>query len=154
MKIIKLLSLISLAGLFACNGGSSSNSGMMFTGSLTQGDSVEHSANLNLRHGAGENIESVQVCALGECSTTDVNGTWGFAVTEDFKGGPVLFSLDGHGISTTAVVDVPELAEEVFVHFQNEATGIVVHHMSVDGVEVELEHSDAAHEDDTEHMHE
>lgn len=95
----------------SCGGGGSSDSGMVIEGQLTQGGGVAHSA--ALRHGAGENIENVSVCALGECSVTDSEGRWGFVAPEGFTGGEVLFNIDGHGLLTSTIVPVPDNASVV-----------------------------------------
>lgn len=139
MSIRKILSL-SLASftavyLSAC-GGSSGNDGIVFQGELTQGEvAVAHSMEFSLKHGAGEKIEMVEVCALGECSTTDSGGNWGFVAPEVFTGGAVEFSIKGHGIDTLVSLDVPEGARDVFVHFERGKGSMVkVHHLMVDGV--------------------
>lgn len=118
-------------------GGSSSDGGIAFSGLLTQGEPATHSASLSLRHGAGENIEEVEICALGECSTTDSAGLWGFVAGEEFTGGPVVFSIKGHGIDAQKLVVIPEGASDVEIHFEHGADNeIALHHMSVDGERV------------------
>jgi hypothetical protein len=115
-------------------GGSSSNDGMVFQGQLTQGGAVAHAAAAE-KHGAGQNIENVEICALSECSTTDADGNWGFVVSDSFIGGSVEFSINGHGIQTSASIDVPEGTQDVFVHFENRGkNGVMVHHLMIDGV--------------------
>jgi hypothetical protein len=129
-------SLITLTAvvLTAC-GGSSGNDGIVFQGELTQGGVAAHSMSLSAKHGAGEKIEMVEICALGECSTTDDGGNWGFVAPEVFTGGAVEFSIKGHGIDTLVSLTVPEGAQDVFVHFERgEGSSVKVHHLVVDGV--------------------
>lgn len=133
MKVQALfVGLVSFV-VMGCNG-SSSNDGMVFQGQLTQGSQASHSE-ASAKHAAGENIENVQVCALGECSMTDDGGNWAFVAPEVFVGGPVEFSIDGHGIQTTASLSVPEGAKDVFIHFERQGKNtVVVHHLMIDGV--------------------
>lgn len=127
-----LIGVVSV--LMAGCGGSSSNDGMVFQGQLTQGSSVGHSEGMD-KHGAGEKIENVEVCALGECSMTDEDGNWGFVAPEVFTGGGVEFTINGHGIETTASVSVPEGTRDVFVHFERQGKNtVIVHHLMIDGV--------------------
>ena len=124
----KLFVIFSLALISAC-GGSSSGAGVLIEGILTEGGgAADHS--LSLKHAAGENIEEVKICALGKCSHTDGQGQWGFVVNPDFTGGEVLFSIDGHGINTSTVVNIPEGADSLFIHFEHVAGGkVALHHM-------------------------
>jgi hypothetical protein len=127
-----LLCFVSALSI-GCNG-SSSNDGIVFQGQLTQGDAVAH-AEATSKHGAGQNIENVEVCALGECSTTDDGGNWAFVAPEVFTGGSVEFTLNGHGLQTNVLVDVPEGSRDVFAHFERQGGNtVVVHHLMIDGV--------------------
>lgn len=150
-KQIKFI-VISFVALvcYGC-GGSSSDSGMLIQGTLVQGSkAVIHSLQnilVNNRHEAGEAIENVQVCALGECSTTDLDGGWGFVANEQFKGGELLLSINGHGISSSLVVDIPAGAENVEISLEHHEDGSVhAHSVIADGVEhQEEEHSSNEH---------
>lgn len=132
-------SLISLTvGLLcilsSCGGGGGSGSGMLIEGTLTEAGGAGH-ATVLLRHSAGQRIENVQICALGECSTTDSEGQWGFVAPEEFHGGEVLFSLNGHGISQAATVVIQPGAEEVIIDFQHVEGGLIeATHVTTDGV--------------------
>ena len=118
--------------LTGCGGGGSSDSGMLIAGTLTEAGGVTHSK--AARHGAGERIEEVEICALGECSTTDSEGQWGIVAPEEFDGGNVLFSVVGHGIDTTLVVDIPEGASEVSLDLQHLEDGTIeAEHITADG---------------------
>jgi len=47
----------------------------------------------------------------------------------------VEFSINGHGIQTTASLSVPEAAQDVFVHFERQGKNtVVVRHLMIDGV--------------------
>jgi hypothetical protein len=127
------LSFLSLLTFVVAGCGSSSSDGIYFHGTLTQGGAEAH-AGVGHRHLAGQNIENVEICALGECSTTDGNGSWAIEAPESFNGGAVEFSINGHGINTTQSLDVPADVNEVFVHFQREGSNTVfVHHLMIDG---------------------
>lgn len=142
----KNILILSVALLSGCSGGSSGD-GMVIEGQLIQGAKVAHSAPL-FRHGAGESIGEVEICALGECSITDTDGRWGFVANETFNGGDVEFSIKGHGIDGTKIVSIPAGANEVFVVFEH-GTGneIDVETLTVDNKEVEHEHDeDGDHE--------
>jgi hypothetical protein len=140
MNIFKLILLSFLTiSLLSCGGGSSSGSGILIEGLLTQGEEVEHSR-ANLRHSAGENIGEVSICALGECSVTDDQGLYGFLAPATFVGGEILFSINGHGIETTKVVTIPEGASDVYLHFEHSHNQVIIHHMMVDGERVDAEH--------------
>lgn len=103
-------------------GGGSSENGMLIEGRLVQGDGGAHSA--ILRHGAGEPIEHVQICALGDCTDTDLDGSYGLIADPSFRGGRALFSIDGHGIDADVAVDIPAGSEHVTVNFTRVLEGI------------------------------
>jgi hypothetical protein len=122
------------AALSGCSGdGGGDSDGVVFEGTLTQGESVAHDSRIKPKHSAGEKIGEVTVCALGSCSETDSNGQWGFLVEGDFSGGDVAFSFDGHGIATTTIVEVPAGAKNVEIDFLNEGGTIHTHEFLVDG---------------------
>lgn len=144
-------SLFVLGFLYIGCGGSSSDSGLVLTGTLTEGDGQVHELSFT-KHAPGENIAGVEVCALGNCSVTDSAGQWGFYVGEAFTGGAVLMTVHGHGIDTDLVVDIGAQAEDVFLHLERQGDGsVIVHHMTVDGVEIE-DHENSEHEE-SEHEH-
>lgn len=126
------------------SGGGSDESGTVFEGVLIQGDAVVHAERdllAQVAHGAGEFLENIEVCALGECSKTDANGRWGFATASRFAGGEVLFSIVGHGIDTSVVIDVPSGADNVVVEFENHGEeGVHAHSVLVDGAEAPQHH--------------
>jgi hypothetical protein len=141
MKIISqrlpLQALLSTLLCFVgCGGGSSDSDGVAFSGLLTQGETASHDASNSLRHAEGENIEEVEICALGECSVTDSQGLWGFVADQSFTGGTVLFAIKGHGIDTQSTVEIPAGASDVDIHFENVAGQVELHHLVVDGVTI------------------
>ena len=124
--------VIPVAFLSGC-GGSSSDSGVSFSGLLTQGATEDQT----LRHSENENIENVEICALGQCSTTDSAGLWGFVADNSFTGGTILFTIKGHDIDDLISVTIPTGANEVDIHFENRSENkIELHHLIVDGVSV------------------
>lgn len=140
--------LLVFASLSACGGGGgSSDSGMLIEGTLTEAGGAGHDRKLIYAHTSGQRIENVEVCALGKCSTSDAQGQWGFVAPDSFNGGDVEFSIDGHGITTTSVVNIPAGASDVFIDFQHVEGGAVeAHHITVDG--------ETSHQEDEEHAHE
>lgn len=146
MKLFKIctFSLFFSTSFIACGGGSS-DSGMLIEGTLTEAGGAHHVQASILRHSVGQKIENVEICALGECSTTDGEGQWGFVAGNQFSGGDVLFSVNGHGIETTTVVNIPSGANEVFLDLQHVEGGhIEAHHITVDGET--SHHEDEGHE--------
>lgn len=133
----------------ACGGGSSGGS-LVIEGTLIQGSAASHGRSINssVAHTAGQTIESVRICALGQCSTTDANGAWGFAT--DFEGGAVNFTLDGHGILAETAVDIPADSQDVFIEFENQGGNhVLAHTVTIDGEE---DH-DHSHESEESHEH-
>ena len=150
---LSLFSTVVLAGsavlVAGCGGGSSSDSdsGTLISGSLNQGaEAAGHG--LALKHGAGEHIESVQICALGGCSTTDVEGQWGFVTAETFEGGDVEFTVRGHGIDTRSMVTLPGGAGEIVIAFEHLDGVVTAETITADGAAVEVhDHSTHEHEE-------
>ncbi len=138
----RLLSCLAFATLTACGGsGGSDDSGTVLSGTLTQGSAVAH-ALIVAKHSAGAKIENVQICALGECSTTDGEGQWGFLIEENFAGGAIAFSIVGHGIDTTTTINIPAAAEDVVLDLVH-ANGVVnADHITIDG---ETSHHESEH---------
>lgn len=131
--------LLFCSFLLACGGGGSSDSGMLFQGKLTQGSAAHHK--LFLKHGAGEPIGNVTICALDGCTITDDAGEWGFVVESEFAGGPVEFSIDGHGISAKTIIEVDAGANQVDVEFVHQGNGVVsAEEVVIDG------HNHASHD--------
>ena len=141
-----ILPLLFVPLCISCGGGGSSSSdGMVIQGTLIQGAEVAHAERLEAQvlHSASEPIENVEICALGECSRTDASGQWGFALSDAFTGGDVLFSIDGHGIADELSISIPQGAREVMVELENgEGAQVHVHEMIVDGVSVPQEHGE------------
>lgn len=139
--------LFSICALLNACGGGSSDSGMLIEGTLTEAGGANHAHSLVLKHSVGQRIEGVTVCALGECSTTDSEGQWGFVAEENFTGGDVLFTINGHGIDATTTVSIPEGANEVMLDFQHVEGGhIEAQHITADGET--SHHEDEGHEHD------
>jgi hypothetical protein len=135
-KILALTLLLTLTTLTACGGGGSGSSGTVIEGTLTQKGSVVHSektANIvNAKHSDGERIGDVKVCILNECSITDDNGQWGVNVN-DFTGGDLPITLDGHGINASTKISLPASAKDVSVDLGRNANNITVEKLMIDG---------------------
>ena len=137
---------LTLTALSACSGGGSSDSGMLIEGSLTEAGGASHSRIVQPKHSAGQRIENVEICALGECSVTDGEGQWGFVAGEGFAGGAVLFTIEGHGIDTSTVVNIPAGANDIFLDLAHLPGGVVhAQHITVDGV---TQHNEVEGHDD------
>lgn len=143
--LFRLSLIASLCCLSACGGGSS-DSGMLIEGRLTQGETGGHLESAQLRHGAGETIAEVAICALGECSTTDSNGQWGFVADESYKGGDIVFTITGHGIDGTRITaPIPLGASSVVINFvRGENDDVEIDSLVADGNSVVSSH-DGAH---------
>ena len=128
-KILALTLLLTLTTLTACGGGGSGSSGTVIEGTLTQKGSVVHSektANIvNAKHSDGERIGDVKVCILNECSITDDNGQWGVNVN-DFTGGDLTITLDGHGINASTKISLPANARDISMDLGRNANNITV----------------------------
>jgi hypothetical protein len=141
-------------------GGGSSSDGSIVHGTLTQLSAGAHnSSSLVLRHSAGQNIDGVTICLLGECSVTDASGEWGVNVPE-IPAGDILLTAEGHGIDSSLVFNVPGGAKDVTVELGNSSDGISVTTLVVDGVDhTDHDHDHAngettAHDEGSEHTHE
>ncbi len=134
--------LLSLLFLSACGGSSSNDKSVIIEGDLNQGASSDHKL---FKHSEGEHIGEVEICALGECSTTNTEGEWGFATSEDLNGNEVSFKFTGHGIDTTTIVKIPDAEENVLIKFVHSANVVTIAEMLVDGQEDHSNH-DHAHE--------
>ncbi|HMO01451.1 MAG TPA: hypothetical protein PKD37_04830 [Oligoflexia bacterium] len=145
--LIRSLCLIFITLLLTSCGGSSSDSGILLKGKLTEGGGAHHSA--MLKHAPGQPIEEVKICALGRCSTTDLQGLWGFFAPSDFNGGPALFLIDGHGIKAQTAVTVPTVndGESVFIHFERRSdSDVIVHHIDIESSGSDHNHDHSADE--------
>lgn len=175
-----LWSILSFAGCGSDSSfttGSGGGDGLVIQGVLTQGDEGAHggsgggtpptqgSGSVTGRdvaqaviHGAGQPIENVEVCTLGQCSMTDGLGQWGMPAPESFSGGEALFTVSGHGIDSRLVVHIPAGARDVALTFVNRGThGVAATRMNADGVETALGGvtavDDDAHVHDDSHSH-
>lgn len=124
--------------LAACGGGSGSGSGgVVFQGTLTQtvGHKVAVESNVT-KHAAGERIENVTICVLEQCSLTDGMGQWGVQV-ENFAGGPVTVTVNGHGIDTSATtsIPVPAASSEVTMDLGRDGNVVTITKLVIDGTD-------------------
>lgn len=131
------LRFLVLASLFVagCSGGGSSSDGVVFEGTVTErgaGHSVQPM--IVAKHTAGQQIEDVKVCVLGECSLTDGMGQWGVQVS-GFTGGDVSISLDGHGISASVKASIPATARTVTLELDHDGNSVTIAKMMIDGVD-------------------
>jgi hypothetical protein len=154
-SLIKKSVCILLACLTIGCGSGSSGSNILIEGTLTEGAGIIHSSMHQLRnescwlkHSAGQRIEEVEICALGKCSTTNLEGEWGFFVSE-IAVSPVEFSIKGHGIDTFVAVELEQANRHVFIHFEHVEGAVSVHHMFIDNDH----HKDDHHEHDHDHKH-
>lgn len=124
----------SSLALSACGGSSSGNDDLLIQGTLKQGSSAGHSAELALplKHGAGEPIEEVQICAAGDCTITDLEGKFGLVVDQAVAGTEVLFDINGHGIDTQTVVAIPSGVSEFEVELERHGDEVHSHSESTD----------------------
>jgi hypothetical protein len=144
-----LVTLLFPLTLSACGGGGSGSDGSIVHGSLIQLSDGAHSTDsLELRHSAGQKIDGVTICLLGECSVTDASGEWGVNVPE-IPAGDILLTLKGHGIDSSKVINVPGGATDVTVELGNSSEGISLMALVVDGVD-HTEH-DHNHGESSEH---
>lgn len=154
-KIFNIILLGGFVFISACGGSSSSDSGTLIEGTLTEAGGAAHTSVLLTKHSEGELIAGVTVCALGECSVTDEQGHWGFVLNEKYAGGEVLFDINGHGIESKSIVEITAGAEEVFIDFQHVETGAVeASHVTIDGVtQHNEEHDDSEdHDESSDHQ--
>ena len=150
MKISLRIIFVSIGFFCASCGGSggSSDSGNLIEGTLTEAGGAGHTSVL-LKHSSGQYIENVKICALNQCSTTDKDGQWGFILGENFPGGNTTFTVSGHGIETSSVIEIPAGANEVFLDLQHVEGGLVkAEHITVDGVE---SHHETEHHETEQH---
>lgn len=132
-----------------CGGGGGSSDGSsrsketLFYGTLTErgfghATTLEESTpNLSAKHSAGERLEGVRICIVDTCSVTDTSGLWGLNIN-DFNGGVVTITVNGHGINSQVQFAVNVGAEDVNVDLAHEANEITVESLVVDGVDIEL----------------
>jgi hypothetical protein len=139
-KLLKIVFALTVCTLVSACGGSSSSSGVILEGQITQGAEETHANNALLnRHGENEPIQDVEVCALGVCALTDSEGQFGMELPEDFEGGELVLSAKGHGIDSQTALHLDSTANDVFVHLQNQDGNLMIHHLMINGEEVEAE---------------
>jgi hypothetical protein len=146
-----VVSLCFAFSLTACGGGGSDSDGVVFQGTLTQ-QGAGHSAEAsNAKHSSGQRIGDVKVCILGECSITDDMGQWGVNVS-NFTGGDVSVVLDGHGISSSVVANLPSTAKDVEMDLDHANNVVTIAKLMIDGEDHtghdhdHNSHSDGQHE--------
>ncbi len=115
----------------ACGGGGGSSDGTVIQGTLTQ-SGIGHSAAIAPKHSSGERIEEVKVCVLSECSITDGEGQWGVNV-QNFAGGEVAVTVNGHGIDSQTTVSLPATARDVVIDLGRDGNVITVDKLLIDG---------------------
>jgi hypothetical protein len=130
-KSLLLVSFIIVsigAGPLGCGG--ASGGGIVVEGTLTEAGGASHNPTTLFRHSSGlfrhssgQRIGNVEICALGECSTTDDEGQWGLVFPEETAGNEVLFTITGHGIDTTMVTILPAGKPNILLALQHVAGG-------------------------------
>ena len=137
LRAITAASVFALSFVIGCGGGGGgddSTSGIVLEGTLIQGAGGSH-ARIATKHSEGEPLEEVEICALGSCSTTDATGHWGFLAEGNFAGGDVLFTVNGHEISSSPVVSIPAGTQVANVEFIHTDGVVSAHTLVFDGVE-------------------
>lgn len=129
-----LLSLLLVAFCSACGGGGGNSSdGTVLQGTLTErGMGHATMSNATIKHSAGQRIEDVKVCILSECSITDGQGQWGVNI-ENFPGGDVPITVEGHGINSQTSVSLPTTAKDVEIEIGHNANVVTVEKIIIDG---------------------
>jgi hypothetical protein len=150
INLIYFLFNLSLTVLLvSCGGSNSTEDGILLEGTLTQGAPLEDSFRiLNLRHSAGEKIDEVEICALGECSTTDDEGQWGFVANPEFTGGEVEFIITGHNIATTTIINIPLNSKEIVLDLNHLNNKVTVATMYTNGNQINSPKEDHDHSED------
>jgi hypothetical protein len=131
MKIQVVVAALIVSMCAACGGGGSSD-GTVFQGTVTEQGTGHSAMAVGLKHSAGQRIDDVKVCVLGECSITDSEGQWGVNVS-NFMGGDVAIVLDGHGISATVSTNIPASAKEVYMDLDREGAEVTISKLLIDG---------------------
>lgn len=128
-----LLITLTLSLIFsACGGSGSSSSGTVFEGTLTQTGAGHKSGSVALKHAIGARIEDVKICILGECSITDGEGRWGVNI-ENFAGGDIVVTINGHGIATTTSTSIPSTAKDVVLELGRDGNVVTIEKLFIDG---------------------
>ena len=139
-------------------GGGTNNGSGSGGGVVTAGSGVITGRNVvpSVMHSAGEPLEKVQVCVLGQCSTTDGLGQWGMAAPDSFAGGDALFTVNGHGIDSSLVVTLPIGASDIVVTLVHQpGAGVSASRVTADGEDTATGADDAEHDHGShEHEHE
>jgi len=127
---VLLLSLVF--SLSACGGGSSSD-GVVFQGTLTKrGESHSAEEIAQAKHSSGQRIGEVKICILGECSITDDEGQWGVNV-DKFTGGDVTVLVEGHGINSSVVTNIPDSPRDIMMDLEHSKNVISIAKLVIDG---------------------
>ncbi len=110
-KFFKAVFIVGALGLVACGG--SSDDDVEFKGTVqTVGDQSAF-------FGPKVAVADAQVCALSQCSFTDINGNWNFNVGDDtYQGGTVVFTVAYAGAeAATEISGLDDKSDEVIVDF-------------------------------------
>lgn len=103
---LAVFTIISLASLVACGGSSSSGGANPATSTTIEGTLSVASDNTRALGADDGGIADVTVSALGDSKTTDQYGNFTLNVDGNaFSGGPVLFSLSGNGVESSALFE-------------------------------------------------
>jgi hypothetical protein len=121
-----------LVSMCAACGGSGSSDGTVFQGTVTERGPGHSEMAIAPKHSAGQPIDDVKVCVLGECSITDSQGQWGVNVS-NFAGGDIAIVLDGHGISASVSTNIPGSAKDVEVELDHSGDEVTIARLLIDG---------------------
>jgi len=131
MRLWGVAMWVAVSSLLACGGGSSD--GTVVQGTLTErGEGHSEKITIQAKHSAGERIEEVKVCILGECSITDGLGQWGVNI-DNFPGGDIAIDVNGHGIAGSIVTNVPASAKEIEIALDHAGNEISISKLMIDG---------------------
>jgi hypothetical protein len=147
------LSSLCIALTFsACSGGGSDSDGVVFQGAVTERGSGHSAEAVIAKHSAGQRIGDVKVCILGECSITDDMGQWGVNVS-DFTGGDISVVLEGHGISSSVVANLPSTAKDIEMDLDHANNVVSIAKLMIDGEDHTGHDHDHNSHSDEQHEH-
>ena len=115
------LGLFVMTAPTGCGGGGGGGDG---SGTI-QGNAFFQAGALSLAKDSGDSpLPGLQICGLGSCDTTDVNGAYSLPFdANSFTGGPVLFSLTLNGTSVNLTTDIPANSPLIILNFNQAVDG-------------------------------
>ena len=81
--------------------------------------------------------KKTNICALGQCATTDESGKWSMTVHGDFPGGLVMFGVGSEATQSATLVRLPNHPQRVEISFVGHGPGsLEATSVSVDGKQI------------------